>query len=308
MREFNTELIEEFLTALRVELNRSENTIKGYRKDLMVFKDFVLQEKKESVPLTELTANLLGAYIQYLARERLYQARTIRRHVAALKSFFGYLEDAEYIETNPASDLVNPRCPDTEPNYLYRSEVMRLFAAIPVNTKTALRDRSILMTLFYTGVRVAELVNLRREDICFAEKYVVVRKGKGAKYRRVPLHPKLEKQLWLYLEQWELEAGGLSFYQRRRRQAEHRIHKADYRSVRPGSGDKKKVTPHVLRHTYATLLYRSGVVDIMTLSRLLGHSGLRNTTVYIHSDIEHLRTALEKLPSFEIIQRRLSNF
>ncbi|HHW55138.1 MAG TPA: tyrosine-type recombinase/integrase, partial [Firmicutes bacterium] len=74
------------------------------------------------------------------------------------------------------------------------------------------------------------------------------------------------------------------------------------------AGIKKKVTPHVLRHTYATLLYRSGVVDIMTLSRLLGHSGLRNTTVYIHSDIEHLRTALEKLPSFEIIQRRLSNF
>ena len=306
--EFNAELIEEFLTALRVELNRSENTIKGYRKDLMVFKDFVLQEKKESVPLAELTANLLGEYIQHLARERLYQARTIRRHVAALKSFFGYLEDAEYIETNPASDLVNPRCPDTEPNYLYRSEVMRLFAAIPVNTKTALRDRSILMTLFYTGVRVAELVNLRREDICFAEKYVVVRKGKGAKYRRVPLHPVLERQLLLYLERCEVEAEGYLFTNGAGgRLSTEYIRQITERYAR-AAGIRKKVTPHVLRHTYATLLYRSGVVDIMTLSRLLGHSGLRNTTVYIHSDIEHLRTALEKLPSFEIIQRRLSNF
>ena len=193
--------------ALRVELTGEHH--KGYRKDLMVW-GFCAAGKRK-VCLSGTTANQLGEYIQHLARERLYQARTIRRQVAALKSILGYLEDAEYIETNPASDLVNPRCPDTEPNYLYRSEVMQLFAAIPENTRAALRDRTMLMTLFYTGVRVAELVNLRREDICFAEKYVVVRKGKGAKYRRVPLHPVLERQLLLYLERCEVEAEGYLF-------------------------------------------------------------------------------------------------
>ena len=299
--EFNAELIEEFLTALRVELNRSENTIKGYRKDLMVFKDFVLQEKKESVPLAELTANLLGEYIQHLARERLYQARTIRRHVAALKSFFGYLEDAEYIETNPASGLVNPRCPDTEPNYLYRSEVMQLFAAIPENTRAALRDRTMLMTLFYTGMRVAELVNL---DEIYAFLKIWYKRERG-EIPAVPLH-RVGKQL-LYLEQWGWNGGYLFTNSAGGRLSTEYIRQITDRYARE-AGIKKKVTPHVLRHTYATLLYRSGVVDIMTLSRLLGHSGLRNTTVYIHSDIEHLRTALEKLPSFEIIQRRLSNF
>jgi len=170
--------IEEFLAYLLVELNRSPKTVSGYRKDYRVLQRF-LEERGETT-LERITPEVLGEYLVYLGKDLHYQANTLRRHVASLKSLFGFLTEAGYIAANPAANLVRPRIPRRQPRYLTREEVERLFQSVPgEGSFTALRDQTILMTMYYAGARVEEVVNIRIGDIDFAEGFLCLRKGKG---------------------------------------------------------------------------------------------------------------------------------
>jgi len=281
--------IDEFLDYPVVELNRSQATQDGYRKDLNVFSRFLKSNDRESISLEGLTSELLSEYVRYLTKDRDSKPNTVRRHVTAIKSFCGFLADSEYLENNPAANLPRPRMPQKHPRHLQKKEVVGLFAAVPENgSPSMLRNKTALKCLYYTGIRVSELVNIRREDIDFENGFIKIIKGKGSKYRKVPLYRELKSQLQKYFS----EAPGLvNGYLFCNKQGQHITTDYVYYIISEyaiKAGLRKKVTPHTLRHSFATHLYREGV-DINTLGKLLGHAGIRSTAVYTHSDLKHLR-------------------
>ena len=157
-----------------------------------------------------------------------------------------------------------------------------------------LRDKTVLMSMYYSGVRVSEVVNIRREDLDFDNKFLKVTKGKGKRFRKIPLHLRLEQQLNKYLSGApELVNDHLFCNRQGRRISTDYVHYITAEYARK-AGINRTVTPHMFRHSFATHLYNAGI-DIATIARLLGHAGIRNTTIYIHSDLKRLRRAVEKL-------------
>lgn len=289
------EAIAAFLDYLDIELSRSFATLQGYRKDLKIFTDFLKSTGRGNIPLEELTPELFGAYLRYLTKERGNGANTVRRRVTALKSFCSFLVDNGYLQRNPAEKLPRPRSPQKYPRYLQKEEVEKLWAAVEEKDSPARRrDKTALMLLYYTGVRVGELVNLRRRDLDLEAGFITVARSKGGRFRRLPLHHRLKSQLEKYLHS---AAEPLSEYLFCNRLGQPLS--TDYLHHIIGEYAKKaalgkKVTPHMLRHSFATHLYREEV-DIAALGKLLGHAGLRTTAIYTHTDLKHLREAINRL-------------
>ena len=283
---------EEFLNYLVVELNRSNLTQSGYRKDLNVFLRFLERNGQGDITLQELTPEHVSAYIRHLSQDKGSKPNTLRRHVTTLKSFGQFLVDSEYLPRSPAASLERPRMPQKQPRYLQQQEVNKLFEAVPDNgLSSAMRDKTVLKCLYYTGLRVSELVKLRREDVDLEEDMLKVAKGKGGKFRKVPLHQELKLQLERYLVAAPALINGYLFCNR-----EGARISADYVHYMIGeyakkAGLTKSVTPHMLRHSFATKLYREGI-GLPTLGKLLGHTSIRSTTVYTHTDIKHLQEAV----------------
>jgi len=288
-------LIDEFMDYLMVELNRSPVTCRGYRVDLGIFTTFIEAQGLGCAAPEDLTPELLGQYLRYLTRDRGNQANTLRRRVTALKSFFNFLVDSEYLEKNPAENLPSPKRPQKHPRHLQREEIEKLFSiAGKTDTAAGLRDKTALMFIYYTGVRVSELVHIHRDDLDLEKGFVKIVKGKGGRFRQVPLHARLTEQVQQYLAGAPELAQGHLFCNRQGRQisADYIHHILAECAVKAGL--EKKVTPHMLRHSFATHLYREEV-DINTLGKLLGHAGIRTTSIYTHTDLKHLREGVERL-------------
>jgi len=182
--------------------------------------------------------------------------------------------------------------PQKQPRYLQQQEVNKLFGAVPENgSPSAIRDKTVLKCLYYTGLRVSELVKLRCEDVDLEQDMLKVAKGKGGKFRKIPLHQELKLQLQRYLTAAPALINGYLFCNKEGAQIS-----ADYVHYMMGeyarkAGLKRKVTPHLLRHSFATKLYREGI-GLPTLGKLLGHSSIRSTAVYTHTDLKHLQEAV----------------
>jgi len=288
------EAVAAFLDYLDIELSRSSATLKGYRKDLKVFADFLKNTGRGNIPLKEMTPELLGAYLRHLSKERGNQANTVRRRVTALKSFCSFLTENGYLQRNPAENLPRPRSPQKYPRYLQKEEIEKLLSAIEEDgSQTRLRDKTALMLLYYTGVRVGELVNLRRRELDLTSGFITIARSKGGRFRRIPLHPRLKSQLEKYLQDAPEPPGEYLFVNRAGQPlSTDYIHHIIGEYAQKALG--KKVSPHMLRHSFATHLYREEV-DLAALGKLLGHAGLRTTAVYTHTDIKHLREAVNSL-------------
>jgi site-specific recombinase XerD len=160
--------------------------------------------------------------------------------------------------------------------------------------------------MYYSGVRVSELVNVRRQDLDFAGAFIRITRGKGGRFRKIPLHDRLRSQLQKYLES-SLETadpGACLFGNKQGLPLS-----TDYVHHMLGiyarqAGIEKNVTPHMLRHSFATHLYREEV-DLSTLGKLLGHAGIRTTAVYTHTDLKHLRAAVNLLPVPQQLEKGL---
>lgn len=140
-----------------MELNRSQATCNGYKKDLRIFTSYLEEKGLPDTDLEQLTPHILSAYLRHLTRERGNQANTVRRRVTALKSFCTFLLENNYLEHNPAANLPRPPSPQKQPRYLQQAEVEKLFAAFTPDASAAkLRDKTMLMFMYYSGVRVSE--------------------------------------------------------------------------------------------------------------------------------------------------------
>ena len=288
--------LEEFQGYLKAELNRPAATIHGYTKDLRIFLKYLEKNGQGDIPVEKISSRHLSDYLRHLTKEKSLRPNTVKRRLIALRSLFNFLVESEYLKENPAADLPRPRLPQRHPRYLSKEEVEKMLATFSeLSSPSALRDKTILMCLYYTGLRAKELVSLKIEDIDFQEKMIAVKNGKGGRFRRVPLHPLLESRLQQYLAEAPAVANGYLFCNRQGLPLSTDYVHHFVKECARKAGLKKKVTPHMLRHTFATHLYRRGV-DVFTLAKLLGHVELRSTSIYTHTDLEHLRQAVEKLP------------
>jgi tyrosine recombinase XerC len=290
-----TGMVDEFLRQLRVIRKASEHTVRAYARDLADFVSFL--EAEEIDEWGQVTRNVLRHYLNWLFAKG-YERRSIARKLSSVRSFFNFLARMGHISVNPAIDLKQPRLPQRLPTTLEVTEVELLLSAPNPSTPRGLRDKAILELLYATGLRVSEVANLRLNDIDFAEKLVKVR-GKGGKERVALLHDEALQWLERYL------AEGRPALLRRGKQLTDKvfvsqkgtpltvrqIHRIVDGYARKALG--RNLSPHALRHSFATHLLEGGA-DLRVIQELLGHSSLAATQIYTRLSRTHLRRVYEK--------------
>jgi integrase/recombinase XerD len=294
------EQVEKFLDYLRVEKGFSENTVDAYRNDLYQLADFVAEEsaKGGSVPSwTNFSRQEMLSYLLNL-KERGYATTTVARKVAAARSFFGFMVAEGNIKGDPIQNVSSPKMGKSLPKPIsVRQAMLLLEQPAKLSTPEAKRDKAMLELLYASGMRVSELVALNLDDInvevgdvrCF---------GKGHKERLIPIAPRAASTVKDYLQEARpslarrdtekalfLNARG----ERLTRQGLWQILKGHAKSA----GLEADITPHTLRHSFATHML-SGGADLRSVQELLGHANISTTQVYTHLTSEHVRRTYEK--------------
>jgi integrase/recombinase XerD len=287
------ELTFDFLGYLELERGLSRNTLEAYRSDLQQFADFL--ERHELDPLSVKTTDLT-AFISELAAGTPDRAAaapsTLQRKIACLRSFYRHLRREQILDHDPAAELRAPRSRARLPKVLSRDEVARLLEQPRGTSPAALRDRALLETMYACGLRASEAIGLELSELDL-EGGILRARGKGSKERIVPIGGKAIEALSAYLEHGRpklvglrperrvflnLRGGGLS------RQGLYKIVRRHARSA----GLEKRMSPHTLRHTFATHLLTGGC-DLRSLQEMLGHADIGTTQIYTHLTTERLR-------------------
>jgi tyrosine recombinase XerC len=287
--------IEEFVDSL-VQRAASEHTISNYRRDLDRFDAFM---DSGSVGLLAVDHIFIRDFLNSLYLDNL-QKSSVSRILSAIRSFFKFMVRRQKVVTNPAQLVSSPRLPKKLPPKLSESEVQSLLEAPKEKTLKSLRDKAILELLYASGLRVSELVGLNESDVEWSERLVRVL-GKGRKERIVPFGQYAARALEAYRIERSLKGltardddGNLPLFINLRgtRLTSRSIERflARYRTYLTPS---RRVTPHTLRHSFATHLLENGA-DLRSIQELLGHASLRTTQKYTNTSVEHLRQEYRK--------------
>lgn len=292
----------QFLRYLVVEKNASPHTVRSYRTDLAEFGQFLGETSarhdgptvgRESVPTATVKSvdrRQIRAYLAWLHRRRLTPA-SIARKLAAVRSCFNFFVRRELLRHNPAREVRGPRLPRTLAGFLPIDEMAALMDAPALQRSERTRDRAILELLYASGLRVAELSSLNLEDIDRAERTVRV-VGKGNKERVVPFGAKAARALETYLSGRGGARGPLFLNARGSRLSIRGIYGVVRYQAR-AAGIVRRVTPHTLRHTFATHLLDAGA-DLRVIQELLGHRRLSTTQRYTHVGAEQLMRVYDR--------------
>lgn len=281
------DILDDFLKFLRYEKGFSFNTLKSYKMDLIDFLDYV--EKIGIKDVSEVDYSLLSEYITYLGMKKKLKPSSIERKIASLKTLFRFLLRQKIISNNPADLISSPKKEKRFPVVLEKGEIFELIFSIPEDNAMAVRNKTIIMLLYASGLRVSELTKLNLKDLDLKQGVVHVL-GKGNKYRIVPLGKKTKEMLLKYLVyRKEFKSVDDSLFITR---SGKRIQDRMIRYILTGYINKlaiqKRVSPHTIRHTFATHLLDSGA-NIRVIQEMLGHSSLSTTQIYTHLSIEKLK-------------------
>ena len=257
--------------------NYAQSTVEAY---IHALKEFAAYYHR---PPDKLGPKHISQFQLYLLRERRLSPQTVKQHIAAIRFFFLHTLRRHY----PPSEFRYPKTPQRLPVILSKGEVKEM-----INAATTLLHRTLLMTLYSTGMRRAELTRLKVTDIDSQRMVIHIKQGKGGKDRDVPLSPKLLETLreyWLWKNPQKYLFPGEA---RRGSNGEHLTPKAVYHACTGAArraGIQKRVGPHTLRHSFATHLLESGA-DLRTIQLLLGHASLNHTIIYLHLSQRHLHS------------------
>ena len=276
--------IERFLDFLSLERGLARNSLAAYRRDLLEHADYLLQECVKSEPDTVDESDLIR-YVTMLHHRKAATA-TICRKLTCVKQFYRYLVSERLLRVDPGANVQIPQMVKTLPSTLTLDEVERLLSAVDISELRGLRDRAMLELLYASGLRVSELVNLQRSDVNLTYQYVRCI-GKGNKERIVPLGRTAAEWLQRYYHARDDDA--LCCFPGRGKQPISRMaFWSTIQRLATRAGIQKAISPHTLRHSFATHLLERGA-DLRAIQEMLGHSSITTTQVYTHVSSDHLR-------------------
>jgi len=273
--------IDSFLDYLRIERGLSPNTILSYRVDLEQFKKWLGSD------MLSISSSVVGKYASFLKDTRRLSTSSVSRKLSAIRMFYRFLQAEGAATENPAQAVVSPRRGRKIPSYLSLKEVEKLLEAPDTTSPVGLRDKAILECLYATGLRISELVSLNRRDLNLASGWLKVQ-GKGSRERMVPLGKEAIKWLNRYLREREGVRKDSPLFcnrygERISRQSCWKMIKKYARIA----GINKVISPHTLRHSFATHLL-SRDADLRSVQELLGHVSISTTQIYTHITQERL--------------------
>jgi integrase/recombinase XerD len=285
----NRDFKKEFLTYIQVEKGLAHHTLDSYERDLRRLHDWSARNGKE---ISELTRADLRKWIASLSRDGLAPT-SVARAVSATRGFFKFLMLDGHIKRHPAEDLDTPQRFSYLPKFLTEEEINRLLAAPDVSTEEGIRDRAVLEIMYASGLRVSELVALKQADVDLLAGLVVCH-GKGSKERRVPLG----KSAIHWLQQYSAVKAGYGkqsspyVFLHRGKPFTRQLAWSMIKRYAEAAGIRN-VSPHTLRHSFATHLLQHGA-DSRSVQALLGHSDISTTQIYTHITDLHLRSAYNR--------------
>ena len=282
-------LLREYNGYLRLQRGLSANTAEAYRRDVEKLTAWLAAEH---TPLREVTYPALEQFTAALFELGIAET-TRKRIVSGIKSFFHFLRISDFIAEDPSLLLETPRPGLHLPEVLTLSEIDALIAAIDPDSAEADRNRAIMETLYGCGLRVSELTNLEIGRINFAEGFITVL-GKGSKERIVPMSPVAADRIQEYLHgsrtEVKIKPGeeGILFLNRRGHRLTRQMIFTIVRRLAEAAGVTKNISPHTMRHSFATHLLEGGA-NLLSIQQMLGHESVATTEIYIHLDTSHLR-------------------
>lgn len=284
--------IDSFLEYLEYQKNFSLYTIENYEKDLISFSHFL---KTISIfSFSEVKYNHLRKYLEFMYDKK-YASATMNRHISAIKSFFYYLKKENKIKENPASLLGTVKKEKKLPKYLNSEDIETLLLLPDIATPLGQRNAAILEVFYSTGVRVSELVSIKLKDVELSSNRIKIT-GKGNKERYVLFGEICKEKILHYVKKGRMQLlknkqCDFLFLNKNGTPLTERGVRVLINNTLKKAGEKMHVSPHMLRHTFATNLLNGGA-DLKTVSELLGHESLSTTGIYTHISNERLRSVL----------------
>jgi len=288
------ELIEQFLSYISVERGMANNTLSSYKRDLYRFADFLKSKKVDSID--KVSRQTINSFMM-AEKERGLASNSVSRGLACIKSFFKFLLKENIIKEDAANIIESPKLWKKLPFTLNVKEVETLLNAPNVRDPMEARDKACMELMYATGMRVSELVNLKMDDINMAVGFVKCF-GKGSKERIVPFGKKAKESLQRYLEKsrpqfLKKKISNFLFLTRIGKPMSRQTFWKIIKRYAKLAKIKKKVTPHSLRHSFATHILERGA-DLRIVQEMLGHSDISTTQIYTHVSKDRLKSIHQK--------------
>lgn len=280
---------------LKIERGLSVNSVQAYGRDIQKLADYLGAYEPEKRPL-EVSETEIREFIYQLGSE--VSARSQARLISGLRSFFDYLIFEDYRPDNPTDLIESPKLGRKLPDTLSEEDIDAIFQKIDRSTPEGERNRAMLETLYSCGLRVSEMIGLKISDLFFEEGFIRVI-GKGNKQRFVPVNDHIIKLIDNYRSlirtsiPIQKNFEDTLFLNRRGKQISRNMVFMILKSLVQKAGLTKKVSPHTLRHSFATHLLQNGA-DLRAIQQMLGHESITTTEVYVHVDRAHLKKVMEK--------------
>jgi len=289
-------IISEYYNYLRWEKNLAARSVEAYRRDLRSFLQFLEERLGREPVLADLTKENLKEFIYEVSG--LLSPRSQARLLSGLRNFFGYLVLENHLDHNPADWVESPKLDKKIPRVLTLDEIDRIISVIDLSTPEGERNRAMIELMYGGGLRVSETVNLRLGDLYFDEGFIRV-EGKGGKHRFVPLSDYTRKILERYIRyvrskiRPKKEAENILFLNRRGGRLTRNMVFIFLKNYARAAGIEKNISPHTLRHSFATHLLENGA-DLRSIQLLLGHENITTTEIYLHTSAKQIKEALQQ--------------
>jgi len=286
--------INDYQLFLKIERGLSQNTIDSYTRDLNKLTQFLNANDIEISPI-KIDKEIVQQFIYEVAKE--VNPRSQARIISGLRSFFDYLVFEDFRETNPTDLIEAPKIGRKLPDTLSEDEINALIQSIDLSHPQGERNRTILETMYSCGLRVSELITLKISDLFFDEGFIKVT-GKGNKERFVPIHYNAQKYITTYIHQIRNHVKPVKsfedtlFLNRRGKGLTRQMIFTILKDLAIKIELNKKISPHTLRHSFATHLLKNGA-DLRAIQQMLGHESITTTEVYVHLDNSYLKEVVE---------------
>lgn len=286
--------IRDYQLYLKIERGLSQNTIDSYTRDLEKLTCFLEENEIDLTPIS--IEKITIQEFNYDISKKL-NPRSQSRIISGLRSFFDYLVFEDYRETNPTDLIEAPKIGRKLPDTLSEDEINELITAVDLTHSQGERNRTILETMYSCGLRVSELITLKISDLFFEEGFIKVT-GKGNKERFVPIHFNAQKYITVYINQIRTHIKPTKgfedtlFLNRRGKGLTRQMIFIILKDLSIKINLNKKISPHTLRHSFATHLLKNGA-DLRAIQQMLGHESITTTEVYVHLDNSYLKEVVE---------------